>query len=161
MPCHYLIFGDSLKVLPKIKTKVDAVIVDPPYNTGNKDFVYNDNYVDKEDAYRHSKWLSFMSERLRLAKNLLWKEGIIFVSIDSIELAQLKLLMNEIFGEENFINIITWKKIFCQCRVSKSVFIPGGGFLWLKSINRKAKRFEKSGSRLMPSAAGWIGMKLT
>jgi len=113
-PTNILIEGDnyhSLSVLNYThQGKIDVIYIDPPYNTGNKDFVYNDNYVDREDVYRHSKWLSFMSKRLHLAKNLLKEEGVILVSIDSIELAQLKLLMNEIFGEENFINIITWKK---------------------------------------------------
>jgi adenine specific DNA methylase Mod len=50
---------------------IDVIYIDPPYNTGNKDFIYNDNYVDPEDTYRHSKWLSFMNKRLRLARNLL------------------------------------------------------------------------------------------
>lgn len=113
-PTNILIEGDNYHALSVLnythQGKVDVIYIDPPYNTGNKDFVYNDNYVDKEDTYRHSKWLSFMSKRLRLAKNLLCEQGIIFISIDSIELAQLKLLLNEIFGEDNFINIITWRK---------------------------------------------------
>lgn len=78
------------------------IYIDPPYNTGNKDFIYNDNYVDKEDSYRHSKWLSFMQKRLELAKNLLKDDGVIFISIDDNEFAQLKLLCDEIFGERNF-----------------------------------------------------------
>ncbi len=68
------------------------IYIDPPYNTGNKDFKYNDTYVDKEDEYRHSKWISFMSKRLRLAKNLLKDTGLIFISIDDNEASQLKLL---------------------------------------------------------------------
>jgi len=86
-----------------------VIYIDPPYNTGNKDFIYNDRYVDSEDAYRHSKWLSFMSKRLKLAKNLLSNKGVIFISIDDNELAQLKLLTDEIFGEKNFITNIIWK----------------------------------------------------
>ena len=113
-PVNILIEGDNYHALSVLnfthQGKIDVIYIDPPYNTGNKDFVYDDNYVDKEDAYRHSKWLSFMSKRLKLAKNLLNENGIILVSIDSIELAQLKLLMNEIFGEDNFVNIIIWKK---------------------------------------------------
>ena len=82
---------------------------DPPYNTGNKDFKYNDNYVDKEDSYRHSKWLSFMHKRLLIAKRLLSEKGVIFISIDDNEQAQLKLLCNEIFLEENFIANFIWR----------------------------------------------------
>jgi adenine-specific DNA-methyltransferase len=88
--------------------KIDLIYIDPPYNTGNKDFKYNDTFVDKEDDYRHSKWLSFMEKRLRLAKRLLSDKGLIFVSIDDIEYSQLKLLMDEIFNQ-NIINSITVK----------------------------------------------------
>src|SRR3989344_6109639 len=113
-PVNILIEGDNYHALSVLnythQGKIDVIYIDPPYNTGNKDFVYNDNYVDRGDVYHHSKWLSFMSKRLLLAKNLLKDKGIIFISIDSIELAQLKLLMNEIFGEDNFVNIIVWKK---------------------------------------------------
>ncbi|MDK9581181.1 DNA methyltransferase [Sneathia sanguinegens] len=59
--------------------------IDPPYNTGNKDFIYNDQYVNKTDGYSHSKWLSFMEKRLRIAKELLTEEGVIFISIDDNE----------------------------------------------------------------------------
>lgn len=79
------------------------IYIDPPYNTGNKDFVYNDKFVDREDGYRHSKWLSFMNKRLRIAKGLLSDKGVIFISIDDNEQAQLKLLCDEIFGEKNFV----------------------------------------------------------
>jgi len=92
------------------KGKIDVIYIDPPYNTGNKDFKYNDSWVDSEDSYRHSKWLSFIEKRLKLTKSLLKSTGGIFISIDSIEVAQLKLLCDEIFGENNFVNIIVWKK---------------------------------------------------
>ena len=85
------------------------IYIDPPYNTGNKDFIYNDNYVDKEDSYRHSKWLSFMNKRLRLAKNLLTEEGSIFISIDDNEQANLKLLCDQIFGENNLLKTLVWE----------------------------------------------------
>ncbi len=75
------------------------IYIDPPYNTGNKDFIYNDKIVDKNDGYSHSKWLSFMSKRLEIAQNLLSETGVIFISIDDNEQAQLKLLCDEIFGE--------------------------------------------------------------
>jgi adenine-specific DNA-methyltransferase len=89
------------------KGKIDVIYIDPPYNTGNKDFIYNDNYVDKEDSFRHSKWLSFMEKRLRLAKDLLKDTGVIFISIDDNEQAQLKLLSDSIFGFNNYISTIS------------------------------------------------------
>lgn len=108
---HLLIEGDNLEALTALSYthagKIDLIYIDPPYNTGNKDFIYNDSFVDTEDEYRHSKWLSFMGKRLRLAKGLLSDKGIIFISIDDNELAQLKLLCDEIFGEGNFINNIS------------------------------------------------------
>jgi len=61
------------------KKKIDVIYIDPPYNTGNKDFIFNDNYVDQDDSYRHSKWLGFMGKRLILAKTLLHKKGSYFL----------------------------------------------------------------------------------
>jgi len=90
--------------------KIDVIYIDPPYNRGENDFIYNDNYIDKEDSFRHSKWLSFMSKRIKLSKNLLSNDGVIFISIDKNEVAQLKLLMDEIFGEKNYIEIFSWVK---------------------------------------------------
>ena len=78
-------------------------MIDPPYNTGNKDFVYDDDFVEYEDGFKHSKWISFIERRLVIAQRLLKKEGVIFISIDDKEQAQLKMLCDEIFGEENFI----------------------------------------------------------
>jgi adenine-specific DNA-methyltransferase len=113
-PNHILIEGDNLEALTALaythEGKIDVIYIDPPYNTGNKDFVYNDKFVDHEDAYRHSKWLSFMSKRLRIAKQLLSDTGVIFISIDDNEQAQLKLLCDEIFGENNFISKFDWRK---------------------------------------------------
>ncbi len=110
-PFNYLIEGDNYHSLAVLnfthQNSVDVIYIDPPYNTGNKDFVYNDKYVDLEDPYRHSKWLSFMDKRLRLAKNLLKSSGVVFISIDDNELAQLKLLCDEIFGEKGLVGIVT------------------------------------------------------
>ena len=108
LPQNMLIEGDNyhaLKVLAEShKAAVDLIYIDPPYNTGKKeDFMYNDKYVDLDDSYRHSKWLSFMHKRLTLAADLLSKKGAIFISIDDNEIAQLKLLCNQIFGEDNFV----------------------------------------------------------
>lgn len=109
-PNHILIEGDNLEALIALtythEGKIDMIYIDPPYNTGNKDFVYNDQYVDKEDSYRHSKWLSFMSKRLSIAKQLLSDTGIIFISIDDNEQAPLKMLCDEIFGGDNRIGNI-------------------------------------------------------
>lgn len=106
-PNHILIEGDNLEALTTLaythEGKIDVIYIDPPYNTGNKDFVYNDSYVDREDGYRHSKWLSFMNKRLQIAKSLLSSGGVIFISIDDNEQAQLKLLCDEIFGEKNHV----------------------------------------------------------
>jgi adenine-specific DNA-methyltransferase len=110
---NILIEGDNYHALTVLnythKEKVDVIYIDPPYNTGNKDFIYNDRYVDKEDGFRHSKWLNFMGKRLKLAKSLLKETGVIFISIDDHELAQLKLLCDEIFGEDNLITNICVK----------------------------------------------------
>lgn len=112
---NFLLEGDnlhSLKLLEKThKGKVDVIYIDPPYNTGNKDFIYNDEFVVREDSFRHSTWLSFLSERLSIAHKLLSPDGLIFVSIDDNEQAQLKLLMDEIFSEDNF--------IICMPRITK------------------------------------------
>ena len=88
-PVNILIEGDNYHALSVLnythKGKIDVIYIDPPYNTGNKDFKYNDHWVDKEDTYRHSKWLSFLSGRLRFAKNLLKSNGVMFISIDDNE----------------------------------------------------------------------------
>lgn len=113
-PNHILIEGDNLHALTALtfthEGKIDVIYIDPPYNTGNKDFKYNDSFVDKEDSYRHSKWLSFMDKRLRIAKRLLSDKGVIFISIDDNEIAQLKLLCDEIFRTDNFLAQLVWKK---------------------------------------------------
>lgn len=103
---NFRIEGDnlaSLKLLKKThKGKIDLIYIDPPYNTGNKDFTYDDVYVDSLDNFKHSKWLSFMRSRISLAKKLLSDTGLVFISIDDNEVAQLKILCDEIFGNSNF-----------------------------------------------------------
>lgn len=114
-PNHIIIEGDNLAALTELSYthagKVDVIYIDPPYNTGNRDFIYYDDFsddyrkipfVEREDSFRHSKWLSFMHRRLKLAKALLKDTGFIFLSIDDNEQANLKLLCDEIFGEHNF-----------------------------------------------------------
>lgn len=110
-PNHILIEGDNLEALTALsythEGKIDVIYIDPPYNTGNKDFIYNDSFIDKENGYRHSMWLSFMNKRLRIAKRLLKNEGILFLSIGGDEIAQSILLCNDIFGEQNQISVIS------------------------------------------------------
>ena len=113
-PNHILIEGDNLDALTALsythENSIDVIYIDPPYNTGNEDFVYNDKYVNPEDSYRHSKWLSFMNRRLRIAKRLLSDKGVIFISIDDNEQANLKLLCDEVFGGNNFVAKFDWRK---------------------------------------------------
>ena len=111
---NFLLEGDnlhSLYLLEKThKEKIDIIYIDPPYNTGNKDFIYDDCMIDREDGFSHSKWLSFMEKRLNIAKKLLKENGVIFISIDDYEQAPLKMLCDDIFGEDNFIADIIWKR---------------------------------------------------
>ena len=111
---NFLIEGDnlaSLKLLEKThKGKIDLIYIDPPYNTGSKDFIYDDVFVDKTDLFSHSKWLSFMKPRLEVMRNLLNNDnGVIFISIDDNEQAALKLLCDEIFGHNCFITDAVWR----------------------------------------------------
>ena len=113
-PNHVLIEGDNLNALAALSYthagKIDVIYIDPPYNTGNKDFSYNDDFVDIDDGFRHSKWLSFMYRRLKIAKELLSEKGVIFISIDDNEQAALKMMCDDVFGEEHFIGSIVWFK---------------------------------------------------
>lgn len=110
---NFLIEGDnlaSLQLLEKThKGKIDLIFIDPPYNTGNNDFGYDDTRVDINDGFRHSKWLSFMKVRLSIARKLLKEDGVIFLAIDDNEQANLKLLCDNIFGEDNFLASIIWQ----------------------------------------------------
>lgn len=120
---NFLIEGDnlaSLKLLEKThKGRIDLIYIDPPYNTGNKDFVYDDSFVDSNDTFRHSKWLSFMEKRLQIARNLLSEKGVIFISIDDNEQAQVKLMCDSIFGADNFIAQIIWERAFAPVNLKK------------------------------------------
>jgi adenine-specific DNA-methyltransferase len=114
LPYNIIIEGDNYHSLYALsfthKKSVDVIYIDPPYNTGKKkEWKYNDHWVDENDTYRHSKWLSFMSKRLILARRLLKNEGVIFISIDDHEFAQLKLLCDNIFGNSNFLGEIIWE----------------------------------------------------
>lgn len=110
-PFHTVINAENFHALRALQfthhTKVDCIYIDPPYNTGG-DLTYNDKRVAREDANRHSKWLSFMERRLLLAKELLTPTGVIIAAIDDNEHAYLKLLMDKVFGEQNFLANIVW-----------------------------------------------------
>ncbi len=109
-PVNILIEGDNYHALSVLnythQGKIDVIYIDPPYNTGAKDWKYNNDYVDKNDTWRHSKWLSMMKKRLLLAKNLLKNNGVILVAIDDHEVHNLRHLLDEIMGENNFISTI-------------------------------------------------------
>ncbi|MGD9787476.1 MAG: site-specific DNA-methyltransferase [Sulfuricellaceae bacterium] len=110
---NLVIEGDNFDALRYLRMthagKVKCIYIDPPYNTGNRDFIYNDRFVDKDDAYKHSKWLEYMYRRLTLAKDLLAEDGVIFVSIDDGEACPLKLMMDNVFGADLFIGQFIWK----------------------------------------------------
>lgn len=112
-PNHVIIEGENLKALEDLSyTHADAfdvIYLDPPYNTGHKDFFYNDAFVKEDNGYRHSMWLSFMERRLRIAHTLLADDGVIFISIDDNEQAQLKLLCDQIFGASNCLATVVQK----------------------------------------------------
>lgn len=120
---NFLIEGDNLASLTLLekthKGKIDLIYIDPPYNTGNKDFVYDDTFIDANDTFRHSKWISFMEKRLTIARNLLSESGVIFISIDDNEQAQVKLMCDSIFGAENFIAQVIWERAFAPVNLKK------------------------------------------
>lgn len=166
---NFLIEGDNLPALQLLnkthKGKIDVIYIDPPYNTG-KDLIYNDSFVDKEDPYIHSKWLSFIEKRLTLAKNLLSEDGIIFISIDDREVYELKILCDSIFGVSNFVNNIvvhsnpggnkqdgierTKQYMLCYCKETSSFSNLGEEII----LNKKEyklkddKSYYKKGSQL-------------
>ena len=125
---NLIIHGDNLQalkaLLPRYANRIKCIYIDPPYNTGNEGWVYNDNVnsplmqqwltenasVDNEDLERHDKWLCMMWPRLHLLKELLAEDGVIFISIDDNEIHHLRMLMDEIFGEKNFVECFIWKK---------------------------------------------------
>ncbi|HSV99571.1 MAG TPA: site-specific DNA-methyltransferase [Sedimentisphaerales bacterium] len=134
---NLIVHGDNLKalkaLLPMYAGKIKCIYIDPPYNTGNENWVYNDNVnspmmqewlgkvVDKEDLTRHDKWLCMMMPRLRLLRELLADDGLILVSIDDNEAHRLRTLMDEVFGEERFLGQIAWKTRNTDNRVKTNI----------------------------------------
>ena len=123
---NLIIEGDNFDALRALRAShkgreqgIRCIYIDPPYNTGNRDFVYNDRFVDKTHRFRHSLWLEFMYRRLQLAKELLADDGVIFVSIDDNELFRLGMLMDRVFGEGNFIEVFSWVRTRTPAALSK------------------------------------------
>jgi Adenine specific DNA methylase Mod len=119
---NFLLEGDNLAALQLLnkthRGRIDLIYIDPPYNTGNKDFIYDDTFVDKTDTFIHSKWLSFISERLTLAQSLLSSQGVIVISIGYQEVHNLVMLCQEIFSN---------RQVVCVT-VQTSGGKPNGGF---------------------------------
>lgn len=111
---NILLEGDNyiwLKILEQTHAnQIQFIYIDLPYNTGHNDFRYNDRFVKEDDLFRHSMWLDVMEHRISIARNLLTDDGVIFVSIDDREQHALRFLMNDIFGEQNFVASFVWKK---------------------------------------------------
>jgi len=109
-PINILIEGDNYHALSVLnythKGKIDVIYIDPPYNTGSTSWRYNNDYVDKEDSFRHSKWISFLYKRIKLAKNLLKNKGILICAIDDYECHNMRHILDDIFGEENRLGTI-------------------------------------------------------
>ncbi|MBQ6653820.1 MAG: site-specific DNA-methyltransferase, partial [Prevotella sp.] len=134
-PTHILIEGDNYHALTCLnythRGKVDVIYIDPPYNTGNDGFTYRDKRyleeypdgtpIDKQHPLRHSAWLSFISKRLILAKDLLSDKGLIFISIDENELARLRLLGDDVFSPDNFVGQWNWFKSATPPALSKKI----------------------------------------
>jgi adenine-specific DNA-methyltransferase len=122
---NLVIEGDNFDALRYLRMthagRVKCIYIDPPYNTGNRDFVYNDRFVDVNDAWRHSMWCEFMYQRLLLAKDLLRQDGSIFVSIDDNELFTLGLLMNKVFGPNAFVATCIWQKRYSSANDHKTI----------------------------------------
>jgi adenine-specific DNA-methyltransferase len=148
-PTNILIEGDNYHALSVLnythQGKIDVIYADPPYNTGAKDWKYNNSFVDSNDTYRHSKWLSFMSKRLRLAKNLLKENGIICVTIDDYEIPRLLILMEEIFGEFNHLGTIAIRNNPAGRSTTKGVSITHEYAIFFgKSSSSQVYRLERN-----------------
>ncbi|KLO46585.1 hypothetical protein ABW17_01625 [Mycobacterium nebraskense] len=112
-PWHVVINGENFHALQALRSthraKIDLIYIDPPYNTGNDGWIYNDRYVDQNDRAKSSKWLSFLERRLLIAKDLLKRTGVIVVAIGDEEHHRLRMLLDQIFGDANFISDVVWQ----------------------------------------------------
>lgn len=139
-----IIEGDNFDALRYLRMtyagRIKCIYIDPPYNTGNRDFVYNDHFVDANDSWRHSTWVEFMYQRLMLAKDLLRQDGSIFISIDDNEVAPLRLLLSRIFGEGNFVASFIWRKVDSP-NDNKVPITPDHEYILCCSLNRVSAKF--------------------
>ena len=151
---NLIIHGDNLHALkalmPRYAGRVKCIYIDPPYNTGNERWVYNDNVnspmmqewlkdkspVDGEDLERHDKWLCMMWPRLQLLRELLAEDGVIFISIDDNEQHRLRMMMDEIFGGENFVAMIIWEKVYSP-KSSAKYFSENHDFVAVYARNKE------------------------
>lgn len=143
---NLLIEGDNYHALSVLnythKKTIDLIYIDPPYNTGASDWKYNNDYVDKEDTYRHSKWLSLMRHRLNLARDLLKDEGFLICAIDHNELFTVGVLLDKILGEENRIGIITVVHK-PEGRNQEKFFGTSNEFMLVYAKNIRSAKFNK------------------
>ena len=154
---NMIIEGDNLIVLkallPQFAGKINAIYIDPPYNTGNEGWIYNDKVnsplikdwigkeVSKDDLTRHDKWLCMMVPRLKLLFQLLSESGVIFISIDDNELSNLISFCNEIFGEENFLLTFCWRRTDNQSNIGN--FARVKEYILAFAKDRNLVNFEK------------------
>jgi adenine-specific DNA-methyltransferase len=183
---NLIVHGDNLKalksLLPYYSGKVKCIYIDPPYNTGNENWVYNDNVsspmiqewlgkvVDREDLTRHDKWLCMMMPRLKLLREFLTDDGAIFVSIDDNEVQHLRCLMDEVFGEANFVTSIVWQKVFAPKNTAK-YFSEDHDYIllyarsidsWLPNLLRRSAQAEARYENLDSDERGpWSSSDLT
>lgn len=155
---NLIIHGDNLKalkaLLPTYASKVKCIYIDPPYNTGNEKWAYNDNVnspmmqewlgkvVDREDLTRHDKWLCMMMPRLKLLRELLRDDGVIFVSIDDNEVHHLRMLMDEVFND-NHLATIHWRRTESQDNKAKTLSTVAEFILCYSKGNAKEIKFNK------------------
>ena len=152
---NMIIRGDNLEalkaLLPRYEGRVKCIYIDPPYNTGNEGWVYNDNVNDPkikkwlgevvgkegEDLTRHDKWLCMMYPRLKLLQKLLADDGVIFISIDDTEISNLRLLMDEVFGVNNFVTTVIWHKNYAP-KSSAKFFSEDHDYITVYAKNKMA-----------------------
>ena len=112
-PWHTVINGENFHALQALRSthhrKVDLIYIDPPYNTGNEGWIYNDRYVDAADRAKSSKWLSFLERRLLIARDLLTTTGVIITAIGDDEHHRLRMLLDQVFGDSNFLSNVVWQ----------------------------------------------------
>jgi adenine-specific DNA-methyltransferase len=152
-PAHVVINGENFHALEMLgythPESVDLIYIDPPYNTGNKTWQYNDHYVGEQDSFRHSKWLSFMERRLTLARKLLKPTGVIIVAIGDEEHHRLRMLMDQVFGDNNFLANITW-----QGGGKNDSRYTGGGVDYMLAYSRSESALTEADTRWLESKLG-------